>query len=286
MDNQIKIFENNEYGTIRTTVRDGEPWFVAADVCKILGLEQVSRAMSRLDEDEKGLLKVTHPQNPNKVMDVNGVNEAGLYHLILCSNKPGAKAFKRWITHDVIPTIRKTGGYVANAEAFIENYLPMADENTKQLFRLTLNTVDQLNHKIREQNEQIERDAPEVDFAKRISKAPDTYSIGYLAKFSNANGYSTGKIRFFDQLRRDGYLGRTGSNYNQPMQKYCDSGLFVVQMSKINMGDMEKFMPTTKVTGKGIKYFFRHYCARGVKVSDNEIDMIFGEFSATESDCA
>lgn len=286
MENQIRIFENNEYGTIRTTVRDGEPWFVAADVCKILGLEQVSRAMSRLDEDEKGLLKVTHPQNPNKMMDVNGVNEAGLYHLILCSNKPEAKAFKRWITHDVIPTIRKTGGYVNNADAFIENYLPTADENTKQLFRLTLDTVDQLNHKIREQNAQIERDAPDADFARRISKAPDTYSIGYLAKFLNANGYPTGKIRFFDQLRRDGYLGRSGSNYNQPMQKYCDSGLFVVQMTKVNIGDMEKFLPTTKVTGKGIRYFFRHYCAHGVKVSDNEIDRMFSEFSENESDVA
>lgn len=280
MDNQIRIFENNEYGTIRTTVRDGEPWFVAADVCKALDVQNPTDAIKKLDDDEKARLNLGLRGG-----DTNVVNESGLYSLVLGSRKPEAKAFKRWITHDVIPTIRKTGGYVANADAFIENYLPMADENTKQLFRLTLNTVDQLNHKIREQNEQIERDAPDVDFARRISKAPDTYSIGYLAKFLNANGYSTGKIRFFDQLRHDGYLGRTGSNYNQPMQRYCDSGLFVVQMTKINMGDMEKFMPTTKVTGKGIRYFFRHYCAQGVKVSDNEIDQMFNEFSASESDC-
>lgn len=281
MENQIRIFENNEYGTIRTTVRDGEPWFVAADVCKALDIQNPTDTIKKLDDDEKARLNLGLRGG-----DTNVVNESGLYSLVLGSRKPEAKAFKRWITHEVIPTIRKTGGYVSNADAFIENYLPMADENTKQLFRLTLNTVDQLNHKIREQNAQIERDAPDADFARRISKAPDTYSIGYLAKFLNANGYPTGKIRLFHQLRHDGYLGRSSSNYNQPMQKYCDSGLFVVQMTKVNIGDMEKFMPTTKVTGKGIRYFFRHYCAHGVKVSDNEIDRMFSEFSENESDVA
>ena len=91
-------------------------WFVAADVCRALGLEQVSRAMDRLDDDEKGLLKVTHPRSKDKTIEVNGVNEPGLYHLVLCSNKPEAKAFKRWITHEVIPSIRKTGGYIAGQE--------------------------------------------------------------------------------------------------------------------------------------------------------------------------
>ena len=108
----VEIFKNDAFGEIRVVMVDGEPWFVAADVCKVLGLEQVTRAMNRLDEDEKGLLKVTHPQNHSKFMDVNGVNEPGLYHLVLCSTKPEAKPFKRWIAHDVIPAIRKHGGYL------------------------------------------------------------------------------------------------------------------------------------------------------------------------------
>ena len=126
--NELTVFENKDFGQIRTVLRHGEPWFVAADVCKALGLEQVTRAMDRLDEDEKGLLKVTHPQSPSKFMDVNGVNEPGLYHLVLCSTKPEARAFKRWITHEVIPSIRKTGSYSAGndikamrAEAMMRN---------------------------------------------------------------------------------------------------------------------------------------------------------------------
>lgn len=126
--NELTVFENKDFGQIRTVLRQGEPWFVAADVCKALGLEQVTRAMDRLDEDEKGLLKVTHPQSPSKFMDVNGVNEPGLYHLVLCSTKPEARAFKRWITHEVIPSIRKTGSYSAGndikamrAEAMMRN---------------------------------------------------------------------------------------------------------------------------------------------------------------------
>lgn len=96
---------------LRTIIKDGEPWFVAKDVCDILGLEQVSRAMDRLDEDERGLLKITHPQSADKFIEVNGVNEPGLYQLIIASSKPEAKTFKRWITHEVIPQIRKTGTY-------------------------------------------------------------------------------------------------------------------------------------------------------------------------------
>ena len=111
MNNGMQVFENSDFGKVRVVERDGEPWFVAVDVCRALGLEQVSRALDRLDEDERGLLKVTHPQSPSKTQEVNGVNEPGLYHLVLCSTKPEAKAFKRWITHEVIPTIRKTGAY-------------------------------------------------------------------------------------------------------------------------------------------------------------------------------
>lgn len=113
--NEMQIFEKPEFGQIRTTTIDGEPWFVAKDVCCVLGLEQVTRAVDRLDEDEVSIVKVTHPQSPNKLIDVNAVNEPGLYSLILRSNKPEAKAFKRWITHEVLPSIRKTGAYATDS---------------------------------------------------------------------------------------------------------------------------------------------------------------------------
>ena len=115
MDNHLMIFESADFGRVRSVLKDGAPWFVAVDVCKALGLNQVTRAMSRLDSDEGGLLEVPHPQNADKMIEINAVSEAGLYHLILCSRKPEARAFKRWITHEVIPSIRKHGAYMTDA---------------------------------------------------------------------------------------------------------------------------------------------------------------------------
>ena len=115
MDNHLMIFESADFGRVRSVLKDGAPWFVAVDVCKALGLNQVTRAMSRLDSDEGGLLEVPHPQNTDKTIEINAVSEAGLYHLILCSKKPEARAFKRWITHEVIPSIRKHGAYMTDA---------------------------------------------------------------------------------------------------------------------------------------------------------------------------
>lgn len=115
MDNHLMIFESADFGRVRSVLKDGAPWFVAVDVCKALGLNQVTRAMSRLDSDEGRLLEVPHPQNTDKTIEINAVSEAGLYHLILCSKKPEARAFKRWITHEVIPSIRKHGAYMTDA---------------------------------------------------------------------------------------------------------------------------------------------------------------------------
>lgn len=123
MNNHLMIFESTDFGRVRSVLKDGAPWFVAVDVCKALGLNQVTRAMSRLDSDEGGLLEVPHPQNTDKTIEINAVSEAGLYHLILCSKKPEAKAFKRWITHEVIPAIRKHGAYMTKSvlEQVLEN---------------------------------------------------------------------------------------------------------------------------------------------------------------------
>lgn len=154
--NVPQIFSFND-AQIRVVEKDGQPWFVAKDVCEIIGLSQVSRAMDRLDDDERGLVKVTHPQNPEKTLEVNAVNESGLYQLIIASNKPEARTFRKWITSEVLPTIRKTGGYVADDDAFIATYLPYADEQTKATFRATLALV-------RKQNEQIAAMRPKAEY--------------------------------------------------------------------------------------------------------------------------
>lgn len=128
--NDLKIFENPQFGKVRVIERDGEPWFVAADVCRALELEDVNKAISRLDDDEGARIEIPHPQNPEKRMMVNAVNEPGLYSLVLGSRKPEAKAFKRWITHEVIPSIRKTGSYTFDGTSKELQAIFMLDHRT------------------------------------------------------------------------------------------------------------------------------------------------------------
>ena len=119
--NEITTFVNEDFGEIRTITINEEPWFVAVDVCRALGLSDTGRAVERLDKDESTRIEIDHPQSKHKKLEVIVVNEPGLYSLIFGSRKPDAKAFKRWITHEVIPSIRKTGGYVV--EGYEQNFL-------------------------------------------------------------------------------------------------------------------------------------------------------------------
>lgn len=138
--NELQAFKNEQFGEVRVIEQNGAPWFVAADVCKALEHSNVTVALDRLDEDEKAKLNLGLSGG-----DTNCVNEPGLYSLVLGSRKPEAKAFKRWITHDVIPTIRKTGGYVGNEDMFVSTYLPFADDTVKALFGQTLAALRQAN---------------------------------------------------------------------------------------------------------------------------------------------
>lgn len=152
MENKVEIFKNEQFGEIRTVIINEEPWFVVSDVCKALGITDASKAMERLEEDEGTRIKIAHPQNPEKEIEVNAANESGLYSLVLGSRKPEAKEFKRWVTHDVIPTIRKTGGYVANDDLFISTYLgDDISDDIKQLFKNNLTVLRQKNEIIAQQ---------------------------------------------------------------------------------------------------------------------------------------
>ena len=115
MDNKIEVFKNEQFGEIRTALIENEPWFVAVDVCRALEIGNSSQAISRLDADEKMITLISNEGNKRGNPNMTVVNEPGLYTLILSSRKPEAKAFKRWITHDVIPMIRKTGGYMTDS---------------------------------------------------------------------------------------------------------------------------------------------------------------------------
>ena len=131
--NELKVFENQQFGKIRVVERNGEPFFVASDVCKSLEIEDVTKAMARLDDDEGTRIEIAHPQNPDKTLLVNAVNEPGLYSLVLGSRKKEAKEFKRWITHEVIPSIRKTGSYSMLPKDYVSALRALADSEEKRL---------------------------------------------------------------------------------------------------------------------------------------------------------
>lgn len=150
IQNGIEVFENPIFGQIRMVMVDDEPWFVAKDISDKLGYAQTSNMMKRID-DEDFKSSVLDGMNMKSLL----INESGLYSAIIGSKLPSAKQFKRWVTSEVLPTIRKTGGYVNNDELFISTYLPYADENTKLIFSQTLKTV-------REQNETIKRQQKEI----------------------------------------------------------------------------------------------------------------------------
>ena len=249
--NELQIFKSHEFGEIRTTIQNGEPWFVAADVCKALDIENNRKATNRLDDDEKG---VTLSDTLGGKQKLTIVNEAGLYSLVLGSRKPEAKAFKRWITHEVLPTIRRTGGYVNSAEAFIEHYLPNADESTRTMFRAQLKAIEELNAK-------IEADKPKVLFADAVSSSDTTILVGEMAKILKQNGVDIGQKRFFEWLRQNGYLiKRKGSEWNMPTQRSMELGLFEIKESThIDGNGCNITTKTPKVTGKGQQYFISEF---------------------------
>ena len=246
--NELQIFSNDQFGQIRTTVDGGDPLFVAADVCKALDIGNPAQAVSRLDEDEKAVIISNDTAGrPNHFLSVT---ESGLYSLVLGSRKPEAKAFKRWITHEVIPTIRKTGGYVNDDAAFVSTYLPNADEQTKALFRQTLATVRGLNSK-------IEADKPKVLFADAVSTSDTVILIGELAKLIKQNGVDIGQNRLFQYLRDNGYLiKRMGADYNSPTQYSMERGWFKIKERTVQEPNgAVTIHKTTLVTGKGQQYF-------------------------------
>ena len=244
----LQIFNNAQFGQIRTTVKDGAPLFVAADVCRALEIQNHKDAIKRLDDDEKSGVVLTDPHG--RPQETNCVTESGLYSLVLGSRKPEAKAFKRWITHEVLPTIRQTGGYVSDEQQFVNTYLPFADANTKALFGQTL-------AQLRAANEQLEQQKPKVLFADAVSAAHTSILVGELAKLLKQNGVDIGQHRLFQYLRENGYLiKRRGSDYNMPTQYAMERGWFEIKETAITHGDGHTSVnKTPKVTGKGQQYF-------------------------------
>ncbi|WP_394267492.1 phage antirepressor KilAC domain-containing protein [Limosilactobacillus vaginalis] len=232
---------------VRTVTINNEPYFVATDVTKILGLTNTTVALSRLDEDERSKF------NLGRQGKANVVNEYGLYELIIASRKSEAHEFKRWITHEVLPSIRKHGAYMTPQT--IEKAL-LSPDTIINLATQLKEEQEQRKH-LQEENEQMK---PKALFADAVSTSNSSILIGQLAKILRQNGVSIGQNRLFAWMRKHGYLGTRGSNRNVPTQRSMELGLFKTKETVINHSDGHTTVNiTTKVTGKGQQYFIQKF---------------------------
>lgn len=245
MNNEIQKFDFKGASLRTLTDKAGEPWFVAKDVCDILGHSNVSMALDRLDDDERSKF------NLGRQGETNIVNEAGLYVLVLGSRKPEAHEFKRWVTHEVLPSIRKHGGYMAGQERMTPEQMALA-------------SMRWLQSKVDEQAKQLKAQEGKVLFANAVETARTSILVGDFAKILKSNGIDIGPRRLFAWLREHGWLIKAkGSSWNMPTQKAMDLHLFEVKETTISHSDGHTTInKTPKMTGKGQTYFAKLFLAK------------------------
>lgn len=256
MNNKIQRFDFRGAALRTLTDEAGEPWFVAKDVCDILELGNTTNALRALDEDEKtNFTNCNVAQNGGRAPLI--ISEPGLYKLIMRSRKPEAKEFQRWVTHEVLPQIRKTGGYIPTSES---------DSDEDIMARAVLvaqKTIERKNQQIAEQQTRIVELEPKARFADAVAASDGTCLVGELAKMLRQNGMDIGQNRLFRLLQADGYLGKSGSNRNVPTQRAMDLGLFRIKETTVTHADGHTTVSRTpKVTGKGQRYFIDRYWGR------------------------
>ena len=256
MNNEIQRFDFKGAALRTLTDEAGEPWFVAKDACDILELNNVTEALRPLDDDEKSNFRNSEvAQNGGRAPLI--ISEPGLYKLIMRSRKPEAKEFQRWVTHEVLPQIRKTGGYIPTSES---------DSDEDIMARAVLvaqKTIERKNQQLQAKDAQIKVLEPKARFADAVAASDGTCLVGELAKMLRQNGMDIGQNRLFRLLQADGYLGKSGSNRNVPTQRAMDLGLFRVKETTVTHADGHTTVSRTpKVTGKGQRYFIDRYWGR------------------------
>ena len=252
----LKVFENPEFGNIRVLTIKNEPYFVGKDVASVLGYKDTSDALKKhVDSDDK-LTRRFADSGQNREMYI--INESGLYSLILSSKLPTAKRFKRWVTGEVLPAIRKHGAYLT--EQKVEEILTNPDTIIKLATRL------KEEREARKQAEALnEANRPKVIFAEAVSASKTSILVGELAKILRGNGIPIGQRRFFQWLRENGYLiKRKGTDYNMPTQRSMELGLFEIKEGSYVNGDgVNVITKTPKITGKGQNYFINKFLKEG-----------------------
>ena len=238
MNDVIQIFESNQFGQLRGTNINGEAWLMATDVARRLGYTNPQKAIrDHVDTEDKTL---------NESFTVNGttpilINESGLYSLILSSKLPQAREFKRWVTSEVLPQIRKTGGYI-----------PVKAEDDEKT--IMAKAMEIMNRTLAQKDAILEAQKPKVAFANAVTTGDGCILISEMAKLLTRNGYVMGRTRFFRWLRENGYIFKKST---EPIQKWVEMGIFATSVTVIHTNHGAEERVTTKVTGKGQEYFLR-----------------------------
>lgn len=242
--NELQVFNNQEFGSVRTLTLNDEPWFVGKDVAKILGYVDTNKAIAmHVDEDDK-----LNDKTALSLGQRGGwfINESGLYSLILSSKLPSAKKFKRWVTSEVLPALRKAGQY------------QVKELSGQELMAKALIEAQSV---LAAKDKQIEEMKPKALFADAVATSRTSILVGELAKILKQNGIEMGQKRLFAWLREKGYLiKRQGTDYNMPTQKAMELGLFEIKEgSYVNGSGVNITTKTPKITGKGQQYFINKF---------------------------
>lgn len=249
--NELQIFNNEKYGEVRTAIINNEPYFMLADVCRVLEIQDHKTAKRRLSEN--GVHSMHLIDRMNREQQATFINESNLYKLAFTSRKKEAEEFTEWVTSEVLPSIRKHGGYLTPAK--IEEVLSNPDTIIKLATELKQERAKRIEHE-----QKIEADKPKVLFAEAVETAKSSILVGELAKLIKQNGIDIGQQRLFNFMRENGYLiKQKGSAYNMPTQKSMNLGLFEIKERTINHSDHVEIVKTPKVTGKGQIYFINMF---------------------------
>lgn len=255
MNNEIQQFDFKGASLRTLTDEAGEPWFVLKDCMSILDLGNPTETVKMFDEDEFSTAEVIDSIGRRQQAYI--ISEPGLYRLVMRSRKPEAKEFQRWVTHEVLPQIRKTGGYIPTTAA---------DDDMTILAKAVMigqRTMEAQKRKIAEQQTRIVELEPKARFADAVAASDGTCLVGELAKMLRQNGMDIGQNRLFRLLQADGYLGKSGSNRNVPTRRAMDLGLFRIKETTVTHADGHTTVSRTpKVTGKGQRYFIDRYWSR------------------------
>lgn len=255
MNNEIQKFDFKGAALRTLTDEAGEPWFVLKDCMSILDLGNPTETVKMFDKDEFSTTEVIDSIGRRQQTYI--ISEPGLYRLVMKSRKPEAKEFQRWVTHEVLPQIRKTGGYIPTSES---------DSDEDIMARAVLvaqKTIERKNQQLQAKDTQIKMLEPKARFADAVAASDGTCLVGELAKMLRQNGMDIGQNRLFRLLQADGYLGKSGSNRNVPTQRAMDLGLFRIKETTVTHADGHTTVShTPKVTGKGQRYFIDRYWGR------------------------